>query len=369
MSTTYRLLKVDTLSNVPISEYTLSKIIDKIKKEKTQLTVFSDFRHGIFNPSSVQKLLKAIPKRNFKAGDSQVASRWGNITEFKNFDLITPNEREARFSLADQDSTVGKLSAMLYDETKCKNLILKLGPRGVFCIDSGSRKRIPFSIGVFVENILDAVGAGDALLAYSSLSLKVSNSLVKASIIGSFAASCACEIEGNKPIGIETIINKISSSVLVNFDLQDYTPKGTRTFIDMSQWLEQGFILREKPFRDALRGYNWEKHTKHFVALGCSTEAILPAWATLLVTSYLQPVTNTIVLGSLQDLEQQLYREMLSTLDLSPFKSKPIMIKGCSDSLIPQDAYILLVQRLQTVAKSLFYGEACSSVPLWKVKK
>ena len=167
----------------------------------------------------------------------------------------------------------------------------------------------------------------------------------------------------------ETIINKISSSVLVNFDLQDYTPKGTRTFIDMSQWLEQGFILREKPFRDALRGYNWEKHAKHFVALGCSTKAILPAWATLLVTSYLQPVTNTIVLGSLQDLEQQLYREMLSTLDLSPFKSKPIMIKGCSDSLIPQDAYILLVQRLQTVAKSLFYGEACSSVPLWKVKK
>ena len=205
----YKMLKIDDLDNHPISEKITKQISKYIKNEKNSIVIFSDFRHGIFNPSSIQKLLKAIPKKSFKAGDSQVASRWGNITEFKNFDLITPNEREARFSLADQDSTVGKLSAMLYDETKCKNLILKLGPRGVFCIDSSSRKRIPFSIGVFVENILDAVGAGDALLAYSSLSLKVSNSLVKASIIGSFAASCTCEIEGNKPINIETIINKI----------------------------------------------------------------------------------------------------------------------------------------------------------------
>jgi hypothetical protein len=167
----------------------------------------------------------------------------------------------------------------------------------------------------------------------------------------------------------ETIVNKVASSVLVNFDLEDYIPKGTRTFIDLSQWLEEGFLLREKPFRDALKGHDWEKYHDHFVALGSSTEAILPAWATLLVTSYLQPVCKIIVLGSLQDLEQQLYRQMLSTLDLAPFEGKPIMIKGCSDKTIPQDAYILLVQRLQTVAKSLFYGEACSSVPLWKAKK
>ena len=167
----------------------------------------------------------------------------------------------------------------------------------------------------------------------------------------------------------ETIVNKVASSVLVNFDLEDYIPKGTRTFIDLSQWLEEGFLLREKPFRDALKEHDWEKYNDHFVALGSSKEAILPAWATLLVTSYLQPVCKIIVLGSLQDLEQQLYRQMLSTLDLAPFEGKPIMIKGCSDKTIPQDAYILLVQRLQTVAKSLFYGEACSSVPLWKAKK
>jgi rfaE bifunctional protein kinase chain/domain len=209
VSSTYRLLKVDTLSNAPINEDTLSKITNRIKNEKSQIVVFSDFRHGIFNPNSVQKLLKAIPKKSFKAGDSQVASRWGNITEFKNFDLITPNEREARFSLADQDSTVGKLAGLLYEKTKYKNLILKLGPRGVFSHNGKNNKELPFSIGVFTDNVIDAVGTGDVLLAYSSLSLKVSNSLVKASIIGSLAASCACEIEGNKPIGIETIINKI----------------------------------------------------------------------------------------------------------------------------------------------------------------
>ena len=210
MSTTYRLLKVDTLSNAPINEETLSNIINQIKNDKSDITVFSDFRHGIFNPSSIQKLLKAIPKNSFKTGDSQVASRWGNITEFKNFDLITPNEREARFSLADQDSTVGKLAGLLFEKTKCQNLILKLGPRGVFCNGLKNKKmQPPFSVGVFTDNMLDAVGTGDALLAYSSLSLKVSDSLIIAAILGSFAAACACEVEGNVPIEINRIISKI----------------------------------------------------------------------------------------------------------------------------------------------------------------
>ena len=210
MSTTYRLLKVDTLSNAPINDETLSEIINIIKKDKSSVTIFSDFRHGIFNPRSIQKLLKAIPKKSFKAGDSQVASRWGNITEFKKFDLITPNEREARFSLADQDSTVGKLADLLYEKTKCQNLILKLGPRGVFCNGLKNKKiQPPFSVGIFTDNVQDAVGTGDALLAYSSLSLKVSDSLIIAAILGSFAAACACEVEGNVPITIDKIINKI----------------------------------------------------------------------------------------------------------------------------------------------------------------
>ena len=126
ISKDYRLLKLDNLDNTPISQEILSKIIGDIKT-KSDCIIFSDFRHGVFNKFTINSLISSIPKNKFKVADSQVASRWGNITEFKNFDLITPNEREARFALADQDSTVGKLSSFLQKKAKCKNLIVKLG--------------------------------------------------------------------------------------------------------------------------------------------------------------------------------------------------------------------------------------------------
>ena len=211
ISSGYRLLKVDTLDNTPVSEETISGIISKIKKYKCKILIFSDFRHGIFHTNSLFKLLKSVSKKTFKVGDSQVASRWGNITEFKDFDLITPNEREARFALADQDSTVGTLAKLLKEKSNYKNLILKLGSRGVFCASNKNQGRERFSVGSFAEEVLDAVGSGDALLAYSSLTLKATNSLVISSIIGSVAAACECEIDGNKPIRIENVLQKIDS--------------------------------------------------------------------------------------------------------------------------------------------------------------
>jgi len=167
----------------------------------------------------------------------------------------------------------------------------------------------------------------------------------------------------------DSIVNKVAQSPLVTVDLEDYKTSGIRNFIDVAQWLEEGFILREKPFRVLLKEHNWSQYKDHHIALTCSSEAILPAWATLLITTYLSPFAKTVVLGSLNDLEKQLFSTAINQLDLSPFKDKPIMIKGCSDPSIPEGAYIQLVQRIQTVAKSLFYGEACSSVPLWKAKK
>ncbi len=167
----------------------------------------------------------------------------------------------------------------------------------------------------------------------------------------------------------DPIVNKIAKSPLVTIDLEVYKTEGTRTFIDISQWLEEGILLREKPFRAILQKQDWSVYQGQHVALDCTSDAILPAWATLLITAYLSPFAKTLVQGSLQDLEKHLFSKTISTLDLSPFKGKPLMIKGCSDTSIPEDAYIQLVQRLQTVAKSLFYGEACSSVPLWKAKK
>ena len=167
----------------------------------------------------------------------------------------------------------------------------------------------------------------------------------------------------------EFIVNKVAKSPIVSIDLEDFKTEGIKTFVDIAQWLEEGLVVREKEFRNLLKNYDWLQYKNQYVALGCSSEIILPAWTTLLVTSYLSQHAITVVLGSIKDLEKNLFFEKIKSLDLKPFENKPIIIKGCSDMTIPEDAYIQLLQRLQTVAKSLFYGEACSSVPLWKLKK
>ena len=165
-----------------------------------------------------------------------------------------------------------------------------------------------------------------------------------------------------------TIVNKVSNSSLVVVDLQDYKPNGVRNLVDITQWLEDG-LLREKSFRQSLKEHNWSQYKDHLVALDCSADVILPAWATLLITTYLSPHAKTVILGSLNDLEKHLFSKTIDQLDLERFKGKPLIIKGCSDNSIPEASYINLIQRLQKVAKSIFYGEACSSVPLWKAKK
>ena len=165
-----------------------------------------------------------------------------------------------------------------------------------------------------------------------------------------------------------TIVNKVSNSSLVVVDLQDYKPNWVRNLVDITQWLEDG-LLREKSFRQSLKEHNWSQYKDHLVALDCSADVILPAWATLLITTYLSPHAKTVILGSLNDLEKHLFSKTIDQLDLERFKGKPLIIKGCSDNSIPEASYINLIQRLQKVAKSIFYGEACSSVPLWKAKK
>ena len=105
------------------------------------------------------------------------------------------------------------------------------------------------------------------------------------------------------------------------------------------------------------------------IALDCSADLILPAWASLLITTYLSPFAKIVILGSLNELEKHLFSKTIDQLNLEKFKGNPLIIKGCSDYSIPEASYIYLIQRLQKVAKSIFYGEACSSVPLWKAKK
>ena len=209
MTTGYNLLKIDKVDNQPISGSILNRIKDIIFKEKADIVIFSDFRHGIFNKSSIPILTAAIKKGIFKVADSQVATRWGNITDFKNFDLVTPNEKEARFSLADQDSSISSMTLELDKKINCKNLILKLGGRGLFA--KGKSNRNGFALPSFTKRIVDAVGAGDALLAYSSLALRATKSILISSILGSLAASCECEKDGNIEIDPNEMNQKIKN--------------------------------------------------------------------------------------------------------------------------------------------------------------
>ena len=167
----------------------------------------------------------------------------------------------------------------------------------------------------------------------------------------------------------EEIINKVANSVLEVFDLEDYYPSGIRTQIDISQWLLEGFLLKENDFREALKNHNWKQYENHYVAIDCSTDAIIPAWASILVTVYLSPFTKKVVMGNLSDLETALYQEILPTLDYSIYQDKPVILKGCSKKPVPESAYVIAIQKLQPFAKSIMYGEACSAVPLFKKGK
>ena len=209
ISSGYKLLKIDKVDNQPISEKIFENIKSLIKKEKFDVIIFSDFRHGIFNKTNIKILSNSIKKNVIKVADSQVASRWGNILDFKKFDLITPNEKEVRFSLADQDSSISELTRELSKLSGFKNLILKLGERGTITV-AKQNNSLSFATPSFTKNVIDAVGAGDALLAYASLCLASSKSIVSSNILGSIAAACECEMEGNIAVKKSMIIDKIN---------------------------------------------------------------------------------------------------------------------------------------------------------------
>jgi len=208
----YRLLKIDTLDNRSISEKIVRQLTANLRDMPADAVIFSDFRHGIFNRTTIPELTAAIPVHCFRVADSQVASRWGNILEFQGFDLITPNEREARFALGDQDSTIRPLGSELYARAGCKTLMLKMGDRGMITFrDSGPETRNFFTLESFADQAVDPVGAGDALLAYATLTLMATGNEAVASILGAFAASVECELDGNIPVTPQAVSRKIDA--------------------------------------------------------------------------------------------------------------------------------------------------------------
>lgn len=166
----------------------------------------------------------------------------------------------------------------------------------------------------------------------------------------------------------EEIINRVANSPLVTVDLEDYYPKGKRILFDIKDWLLEGLVLREKDFREQISVHDWSQYQDSYVALTCSTDAIVPGWAFMLISLQLQPFTKKTIIGDLEALETSIYQDIINDLDVSGFQDKPLIIKGCSKKPVPQNAYIMLANKLKPIAKSIMYGEACSSVPLYKRK-
>lgn len=167
----------------------------------------------------------------------------------------------------------------------------------------------------------------------------------------------------------DEIINRVAKSPLQIFDLEDYFPEGKRIGIDISQWLWEGFILKEKEFRDSLKNHDWNQYQDTFVYLFCSTDAIIPAWAFSLVTMHLTGIAKKTIIGTEEKINEILYQDILSEIDYTQYQDKPVLIKGCANKPVPENALILVCQYLQPVAKSIMFGEACSTVPLYKASK
>ena len=165
------------------------------------------------------------------------------------------------------------------------------------------------------------------------------------------------------------IINRVANSSLVTFDLEEYYQPGERVVLDIKDNLYEGLILKEKDFREFIRANDWKKYENKFVAVTCSTDAIIPTWAFMLLSIALQPYAKKVVYGSLSELETSIFVDQLSQIDWSSFKDVKVVVKGCSKVEVPVAVYVEVTNRLKPVVSSLMFGEACSTVPLFKKQK
>jgi hypothetical protein len=165
------------------------------------------------------------------------------------------------------------------------------------------------------------------------------------------------------------IVNRVAKSNLITIDLEDFYPEGKRIIFDISEWLFEGLILREKDFREKAEQYDWNLFKDCYVALTCSTDAIIPSWAYLLIATKMSPFTKKVVVGNLELLETVIFQEIISNINTKDYINKPVIIKGCANKPIPPSASVQLIEKLIPFAKTIMFGEACSSVPLFKAKK
>ncbi|MBK9938599.1 MAG: DUF2480 family protein [Chitinophagaceae bacterium] len=164
----------------------------------------------------------------------------------------------------------------------------------------------------------------------------------------------------------EAFVNKVAESGLITLDLEKYYPKGDTAVFDLKEHLFMGMILKEKDFREALKNLDWSVYTNKNVALTCSVDAVIPVWAWMLVVTYLQPIAKEIVMGDEKELHKNLFLKNLSAINVNEFTDKKVVIKGCGETPIGDYVYMEITKLLRPVAKSIMYGEPCSTVPVFK---
>lgn len=166
----------------------------------------------------------------------------------------------------------------------------------------------------------------------------------------------------------DEIINRVATSSLITFDLEEYYQEGDRVLLDIKDQLYEGLIVREKEFREFIKNHNWSQYQNKLVAITCSADAIIPTWVYMLVAIALKPFAKAVEFGTIDQLEEKLFDRALSTVRWDKFKDAKVVVKGCSKVNVPTSAYVKVVEALQPIASSLMFGEACSTVPLYKRK-
>ena len=162
------------------------------------------------------------------------------------------------------------------------------------------------------------------------------------------------------------LINRVANSSLVTINLEDYFPAAERVVFDLKDYLFMELILKEKDFRAALKDHDWTQYTGKQLLVYCSTDAIIPVWAYMLVSAYAAPHAASIFQGTETEFLKAHYRQVVADIDGSAYVDQRIVIKGCSDRPVPPEAYVALTARLQPYARTLMYGEPCSTVPIYK---
>jgi len=164
----------------------------------------------------------------------------------------------------------------------------------------------------------------------------------------------------------DAIVNKVAESGLITLDLEQFYPKAETVLFDLKEYLFMGMILKEKEFRQALSKIDWEAYRDKYVGVVCSADAIIPVWAYMLVATYLQPVAKDVIMGDENHIHKTIFLKNISSININDYVDKRIVVKGCGDVPIGEFAYLEIAKLLRPVAKTIMYGEPCSTVPIYK---